>query len=163
MLLYNTGLRVSELCGLNRDDVLLPEEGWGMLQVVGKGRRLRRLPINRPAADALLAYLADRDDAEPALFLNRSGERFSVRGIAFLVNRYLRGGRDHRSLRPAPAAPHLRHPCPPRPAESTGGAGVAGPCLGDHHPALHAPGDGGLGGPGRQPAWERHGHGWGGG
>jgi len=56
----------------------------------GKGRRLCRVPINRPAADALLAYLADRDDAESALFLNRSGNRFSVRGIALLVNRYLR-------------------------------------------------------------------------
>ncbi len=53
-------------------------------------RRLHRLPINRPAADALLAYLADREDPEPALFLNRSGDRFSVRGIALLVNRYLR-------------------------------------------------------------------------
>jgi len=90
MLLYNTGLRVGELCALSRDDVRLPAEGWGALQVVGKGRRLHRLPINRPAADALLAYLADRDDAEPALFLNRSGGRFSVRGIALLVNRYLR-------------------------------------------------------------------------
>ncbi len=90
MLLYNTGLRVGEFCALNRDDVQLPAEGWGALQVVGKGRRLHRLPINRPAADALLAYLADRDDAESALLLNRSGERFSVRGIALLVNRYLR-------------------------------------------------------------------------
>jgi len=90
MLLYNTGLRVGELCALSRDDVLLPAEGWGALQVVGKGRRLCRVPINRPAADALLAYLADRDDDEPALFLNRSGKRFSVRGIALLVNRYLR-------------------------------------------------------------------------
>jgi integrase/recombinase XerC len=90
MLLYNTGLRVGELCSLSRDDVMLPAEGWGALQVVGKGRRLHRLPINRPAADALLVYLADRDDAEPALLLNRSGERFSVRGIALLVNRYLR-------------------------------------------------------------------------
>jgi site-specific recombinase XerD len=90
MLLYNTGLRVGELCALRRDDVALPAEGWGALQVVGKGRRLHRLPINRPAADALLAYLADRDDEEPALFLNRSGGRFSVRGIALLVNRYLR-------------------------------------------------------------------------
>ena len=90
MLLYNTGLRVGELCALNREDVRLPEEGWGALQVVGKGRRLRRLPINRPAADALLAYLADREDAESALFLNRNGERFSVRGIALLVNRYFR-------------------------------------------------------------------------
>ena len=90
MLFYNTGLRVGELCALSRDDVRLPDEGWGALQVVGKGRRLHRLPINRPAADALLAYLADRDDAEPALFLNRSQHRFSVRGIALLVNRYLR-------------------------------------------------------------------------
>jgi len=90
MLLYNTGLRVGELCALTRDDVILPADGWGALQVVGKGRRLHRLPINRPAADALLAYLSDRDDAEPALFLNRSGDRFSVRGIALLVNRYLR-------------------------------------------------------------------------
>jgi len=89
-VLYNTGLRVGELCALNREDVRLPAEGWGVLQVVGKGRRLHRLPINRPAADALLAYLADRDDAEPALFLNRSSGRFSVRGIALLVNRYLR-------------------------------------------------------------------------
>jgi integrase/recombinase XerC len=90
MLLYNTGLRVGEFCALNRDDVQLPAEGWGALQVVGKGHRLHRLPINRPAADALLAYLADRDDAESALLLNRSGDRFSVRGIALLVNRYLR-------------------------------------------------------------------------
>jgi len=90
MLLYNTGLRVGELCALSREDVRLPAEGWGALQVVGKGRRLHRLPINRPAADALLAYLADRDDAEQALFLNRSQGRFSVRGIALLVNRYLR-------------------------------------------------------------------------
>jgi len=90
MLLYNTGLRVGELCALSRDDMNLPAEGWGALQVVGKGRRLHRLPINRPAADALIAYLADRDDTEPALFLNRSQGRFSVRGIALLVNRYLR-------------------------------------------------------------------------
>jgi integrase/recombinase XerC len=90
MLLYNTGLRVGELCALNRDDMSLPVAGWGGLQVVGKGRRLHRLPINRPAADAQLAYLADREDTEPALFLNRSHHRFSVRGIALLVNRYLR-------------------------------------------------------------------------
>ncbi len=90
MLLYNTGLRVGELCALSRDDMNLPTEGWGALQVVGKGRRLHRLPINRPAADALLSHLADRDDTYSALFLNRSGGRFSVRGIALLVNRYLR-------------------------------------------------------------------------
>src|SRR5574340_514974 len=90
MLLYNTGLRVGELCALNRDDMHLPAEGWGALQVVGKGRRLHRLPVNRPTADALLAYLAGREDGERALFLNRNGGRFNVRGLALLVNRYLR-------------------------------------------------------------------------
>jgi integrase/recombinase XerC len=88
--LYNTGVRVGELCALNRADVQLPAEGWGQVQLVGKGRRLRWVPINRPAREALAAYLADRDDDCPALFLNRSGKRFSVRGVALLVNRYLR-------------------------------------------------------------------------
>jgi integrase len=50
----------------------------------GKERELPRQEGRR------LAYLAGRDDAERALFLNRSRERFSVRGIALLVNRYLR-------------------------------------------------------------------------
>jgi site-specific recombinase XerD len=37
-----------------------------------------------------MPYLADRDDAESALFRNRNGDRSCVRGIALLVNRYLR-------------------------------------------------------------------------
>lgn len=89
MTLYNTGLRVSELCALNRDDLQLPAEGWGMLQVVGKGRRLRRVPLNRPTVEATLTYLVDRHDDDTALFLNRNGDRFNVRGIALLVNRCL--------------------------------------------------------------------------
>jgi len=88
--LYNTGLRVGELCALNRADVQLPEDGWGQVQLVGKGRRLRWVPLNRHAREALSAYLSSRQDDNPALFLNRSGERFSVRGVALLVNRYLR-------------------------------------------------------------------------
>jgi site-specific recombinase XerD len=88
-LLYNTGLRVGEFCALNRADVQLPAEGWGQVQLVGKGRRLRWVPLNAAARRTLDAYLAQRQDDHPALFLNRSGERFSVRGVALLVNRYL--------------------------------------------------------------------------
>ena len=88
--LYNTGLRVGELCALNRADVQLPKEGWGQVQLVGKGRRLRWVPLNAHARQALDGYLAQRRDDDPALFLNRSGQRFSVRGVALLVNRYLR-------------------------------------------------------------------------
>jgi len=88
--LYNTGLRVGELCALNRADVQLPADGWGQVQLVGKGRRLRWVPVNAHARRALEDYLAAREDDNPALFLNRSAQRFSVRGVALLVNRYLR-------------------------------------------------------------------------
>jgi site-specific recombinase XerD len=87
--LYNTGVRVGELCALSRADVQLPAEGWGQVQLVGKGRRLRWVPLNAAARRTLDAYLARREDEHPALFLNRSGARFSVRGVALLVNRYL--------------------------------------------------------------------------
>jgi site-specific recombinase XerD len=88
--LYNTGLRVGELCALNRADIQLPADGWGQVQLVGKGRRLRWVPLNAHARRTLEDYLAQRQDDNPALFLNRSGQRFSVRGVALLVNRYLR-------------------------------------------------------------------------
>jgi integrase/recombinase XerD len=88
--LCNTGLRVGELCAPDRDDVQLPEDGWGQAQLVGRGRRLRWVPLNASARRMLEAYLAQRHDEHPGLFLNRSGERFSVRGVALPVNRYLR-------------------------------------------------------------------------
>ncbi|HUT73321.1 MAG TPA: tyrosine-type recombinase/integrase [Armatimonadota bacterium] len=88
--LYNTGLRVGELCALDRSDVQLPADGWGQVQLVGKGMRMRWVPVNAHARHTLEDYLACREDDNPALFLNRSGERFSVRGVALLVNRYLR-------------------------------------------------------------------------
>jgi site-specific recombinase XerD len=88
--LYNTGLRVGELCSLNRADIQLPTDGWGQVQLVGKGRRLRWVPVNAHARRTLEDYLAQRQDDNPAVFLNRSGQRFSVRGVALLVNRYLR-------------------------------------------------------------------------
>jgi len=46
-------------------------------------------PSPCPGAVSLLSYLADREDSELALFLSRNGDRFSVRGVALLVNRYL--------------------------------------------------------------------------
>jgi integrase/recombinase XerD len=119
MLLYSTGLRAGEFCAPNHDDVNLPPEGWGALQVVGKGPQLHRLPINRPATDALLAYLADREDAEQALFVNRNGDRFSVRGIALLVNRYLRAaGITDRSGPHVRATPSPPTPCVPGPTSA---------------------------------------------
>jgi site-specific recombinase XerC len=53
------------MCALNREDLTPPAEGWSALQVAGKGRGLHRLPINRPAAHALLARPNLRAAQEP--------------------------------------------------------------------------------------------------
>lgn len=70
MLLYASGLRVSELCALNIHDV---GEGW--VRVMGKGRKERVVPVAKVALEALDFYLSRyRTGGEP-LFVSRSGGR----------------------------------------------------------------------------------------
>ncbi len=86
-LLYGCGLRVSELAGLNLQD-LDRSEGW--LRVRGKGRKERQVPMPGKAAESLNRYLAERPVLldEPAVFLNHHGRRITPRGIAFIVKLY---------------------------------------------------------------------------
>jgi integrase/recombinase XerC len=110
-LLYGSGLRVAELCGLDLDDVDLTSS---MVRVTGKGRKERIVPVSTPAAGALRTYLGGgrryllrRSSAphEPgALFLNQRGARLRPRSVRAALERYLRAeGRRH-------AGPHaLRH------------------------------------------------------
>ncbi len=87
-LLYGCGLRVSELVGLNLDDIDR-SEGW--LRVRGKGRKERQVPYGSKAAGALEAYLATRSPqvpGEPALLLNSSGRRLTDRGARGIVKLY---------------------------------------------------------------------------
>uniref|UniRef100_A0A7C1JMW4 Tyrosine recombinase XerC n=1 Tax=Ammonifex degensii TaxID=42838 RepID=A0A7C1JMW4_9THEO len=90
-VLYGAGLRVSELVGLNLGDVDL---SGGYLRVLGKGAKERLVPFGSYAAHALQAYLAhsrplllrSRAGAlEHALFLNRLGQRLSVRGVRNII------------------------------------------------------------------------------
>lgn len=53
-LLYATGIRVSELCGLDVDDI---DTGHRLVRVLGKGNKQRTVPFGQPAADALHAWL----------------------------------------------------------------------------------------------------------
>lgn len=87
--LYGCGLRVSELEGLNLEDVD-PGEQW--LRVRGKGRKERQLPYGKKAAEALQSWLPARNApaAERALFVNYRGARLSTRGIRKLVALYAR-------------------------------------------------------------------------
>jgi integrase/recombinase XerC len=85
--LYGCGLRVSELAGLNLDDI---DRGERWLRVRGKGRKERQVPYGAKAEAALDRYLADRKARpdETALCVNHRGARLTVRGISLIVKLY---------------------------------------------------------------------------
>ena len=87
---YSSGLRLSELVGLNHGDLDL---AGGLLRVRGKGRRERIVPVGRVALDALRGYL-ERDPRaggrrDQPLFLNPRGQRLSGRTVQRVVRRRL--------------------------------------------------------------------------
>jgi integrase/recombinase XerC len=86
-LLYGCGLRVSELAGLNLDDLDLTQN-W--VRVRGKGNKERQVPIVGRAAAAIERYQSVRAAApgERALFLNNRGRRLSDRSVRSLVKFY---------------------------------------------------------------------------
>jgi integrase/recombinase XerC len=110
-LLYGSGLRVAELCGLNVADV---DVAGRAVRVVGKGRKERRVPVSEPARRALTVYLDEgrarllarrpaMSDPE-ALLINQRGGRLRPRSVRHLLTRFTR------SDGPRPVAPHaLRH------------------------------------------------------
>src|ERR1035437_6555990 len=90
-LLYGCGVRVSELAGLNLEDVDRAER-W--LRVRGKGRKERQVPLPGKAAGALERYLAERpvvrgpEGSPRAVFLNHRSQRLTARGIRGIVKFY---------------------------------------------------------------------------
>ncbi len=91
-LLYGTGIRVSECCGLDDHDLDLDRR---MVTVLGKGAKIRRVPLGDPAADALRAWtrhgrLVLETAATPAgaVFLNQRGRRMGPRDARRIVERH---------------------------------------------------------------------------
>ena len=88
-LLYATGIRVSELCGLDIDDV---DTGRRLLRVLGKGNKQRSVPFGEPAGVALSEWLADGRPAlatgssGPALLLGARGRRIDQRQARTVVH-----------------------------------------------------------------------------
>jgi integrase/recombinase XerC len=100
-LLYAAGLRVSELCGLDRADIDLRGR---TVTVLGKGGKQRRVPIHDAAVAALRAWFDDgreaMDGPPEAAFVNRRGARLGPRDVRRIL--------DRRSA--SPTHPHaLRH------------------------------------------------------
>jgi len=101
-LFYASGLRLSELVGLDLEDVNCSAR---MVRVMGKGRKERLVPFNTTARDAVLAWLKDRavlaaaapaparaggrERIRDAVFLNARGSRLTGRSVQRLVARYV--------------------------------------------------------------------------
>ncbi|TMH44961.1 MAG: hypothetical protein E6H56_01050 [Betaproteobacteria bacterium] len=81
-LLYSSGLRLGELVGLDVTSLDLKDR---MVQVLGKGRKARIVPVGRAAAEALRLWLKARAGMakahEAALFVGRSGARLGPRAV----------------------------------------------------------------------------------
>lgn len=110
-LFYASGIRVSELVGLNLEDLILDQR---LIRVMGKGKKERIIPVNDTAVKRLKEWLELRNklaksvldpDAGKAVFLSREGKRISKQMIGVLMKKYLKKGKLLR-----PATPHtLRH------------------------------------------------------
>ncbi len=103
-LLYSSGLRVSELVGLNSNQL---DSDLGIVRVMGKGRKERIVPVGVKAIDALKAYLEGRGAlmGEDPIFINPSGGRLTARSVGRLIKKYTRHSGIFRKV-----SPHsLRH------------------------------------------------------
>lgn len=89
---YATGIRVSELVALDLDDLNLT---GGFLRVLGKGKKERIIPLGSKARESLQEYLTKvrpkllkNTSLVQPVFLNKCGERISVRSVARIVSKY---------------------------------------------------------------------------
>ncbi len=87
--LYSTGIRVSELTGLDEDDV---DFYGGLMKVQGKGKKERLVPLGSFAIKALKEYIDSKGliNKNRPLFLNKYGGRLSSRSVARLLDKYLK-------------------------------------------------------------------------
>lgn len=105
-LLYSSGLRLGELVTLDPVDVDLED---ATVRVLGKGRKVRLVPVGRKAREAIVAWLGRRAELaavdEPALFVGTRGRRISPRVVQKRVRHWAR-----RAGLPKQVYPHLfRH------------------------------------------------------
>lgn len=111
--LYGSGLRVSELVGLDLEMIDLEDR---CARVVGKGKKERLVPLGTLSLKALVGYLGVRCKLHRsnthvpdnrALFLSRQGRRISVRQVQYIVAKYGSSGAGRARLHPHT----LRHTC----------------------------------------------------
>lgn len=110
-ILYSTGIRLSELTALNREDVDFEQ---ALIRVRGKGRKERIVPVGIPALKTLKEYLTKRDSLEVngiseerkgPVITGRNNKRINPRTVERIVDKYMRMGGTQKKI-----SPHaLRH------------------------------------------------------
>ncbi|HEX5660908.1 MAG TPA: tyrosine recombinase XerC [Polyangiales bacterium] len=109
-VLYGSGVRVSELVGLNLASLDMEQ---GLARVIGKGDKERIVPLGKASRDALRDYLAvrgelrGREQDPEALFLSTRGKRYNVRHVQLITKRYGALATGTNALHPHA----LRHSC----------------------------------------------------
>ena len=144
-LLYGTGMRVSELCGLSLEDV---DYSSMSIRVKGKGRKERIIPFGEKAKEAMELYLgvrgellaeADEADRDPlAMFLNYQGTRISTRSVGRMVDKYLKICADMREHQSALAATLVCHAPSQRGRRSPFDSRASWPCATLDDAEVHA-------------------------
>jgi len=95
-LFYSSGIRLSELTGINEEDMDFPQ---GLIRIRGKGKKERIVPVGEPAKIALTNYLMEKHGRETAenrltssaapFFVNRRNGRLSTRSVARILSKYV--------------------------------------------------------------------------
>lgn len=101
-IMYSTGIRVSELVGMNEEDVDLIGQ---IARVRGKGKKERMVPLGSKSVDALRKYLLLREGKGRSIFRNKNGNRLTTRGVRNILERTIKTVSEMRKI-----SPHtLRH------------------------------------------------------
>lgn len=111
-LLYDSGARVSEVCGMAVGDLSLSRPHTA--KVLGKGRKARIIPLSSQVGELLVHYITSaRPNAVPTdpLFVNRSGNRLGRAGVAYVLQKSVTAAHDtHPDEVPSSSHPHImRH------------------------------------------------------
>lgn len=113
-LMYDTGCRVQELCDLRASDVRIQKPST--VKVTGKGNKERIIPIMDPMAKLMEKYIKEKglrqqEKLSYPLFVNRSGQKLTRKGVAYILNKYFIMAREiDPAVYPEKISPHcLRH------------------------------------------------------
>ncbi len=99
---YSTGMRVSEMEGLNIEDIDFKSQ---MIKVFGKGSKERMVPVGKRALNAIKGYRASLKESFIPIFLNKNFTRLSSRSIRRILDKIVRNCQLN-----VPVSPHtLRH------------------------------------------------------